>query len=251
MNTVTKINLSNLKKCNQVWTDMPENDRGRLCLKCNNTIIDFRSLTDSEIAETHVFSEQKVCGLYKKEQLQKPTKETKTLKLNNWNSFYFGLFSFLSFNSFGQEKSEPPKTEQTEKKYVSIINKIKTAEEKVIIKDSTYISGIITDESNSPLPGANIIVKGTRIGVSTNFDGFYRINITDILEKNDNIILTVSYIGYETVERLIEKKQVINLDNRSVNIQLEESAEIIEFYIKRAPIHKRIWYKVKNIFRKK
>ena len=165
---------------------------------------------------------------------------------------YFGLFSFLSFNSFGQEKAQPIKTEQTEKKYVSIINKINNGREKAIQRDSTFISGIITDEADSPLPGANILIKGTRIGVSTDFNGFYRMNITDRLEKNDSLILSVSYIGYETVERLIEKKQVNSLDSRKVNIQLEENTEIIEFYItERAPFHKRIWYKIKNVFRKK
>ena len=79
MNRVTKINLSNLKKCNQVWADMPENEKGKLCLKCSNTIIDFRKMTDSEIAETHLFSEEKVCGLYTKEQLAKPKKEEKNI----------------------------------------------------------------------------------------------------------------------------------------------------------------------------
>ncbi|AZQ43593.1 hypothetical protein [Nonlabens ponticola] len=82
MYRVTKINLSNLKQCDQVWTDMPKNEMGRLCLKCSNTIVDFRKMTDSEVAETHLFSEQKVCGLYNKEQLAKPSQEQKQLKLN-------------------------------------------------------------------------------------------------------------------------------------------------------------------------
>ncbi|WP_127844574.1 hypothetical protein [Psychroflexus aestuariivivens] len=62
MNSVTKINLSNLKSCNQVWTDMRENERGRLCQKCQNTVIDFRNKSDSEVAEIHLFTEGKVCG---------------------------------------------------------------------------------------------------------------------------------------------------------------------------------------------
>ena len=38
------------------------------------------------------------------------------------------------------------------------------------------ISGIVTDESGSPIPGVSIIIEGTKIGVSTDIDGYYSIN---------------------------------------------------------------------------
>lgn len=41
------------------------------------------------------------------------------------------------------------------------------------------ISGVVTDESGLPLPGVNVLVKGTSKGVQTDFDGLYRINVKD------------------------------------------------------------------------
>ncbi|PNQ72915.1 VWA domain-containing protein [Hanstruepera neustonica] len=59
------------------------------------------------------------------------------------------------------------------------------------------ISGKISDENGLPLPGVNIIVKGTTIGTQTDFDGIYEI------KAQIGDILTFSYIGYITEEKVI------------------------------------------------
>lgn len=254
MNTVSKINLTNLKKCNQVWTDMPENEKGRLCQKCQNTIIDFREKSDAEVAHIHLFTEGKVCGLYKNEQIRTPKKKRTTKRFNFYNRFYIGLFSLLSFKSFGfNEKANVViQTEQTDKKFDVLKNQksIKSNQpKKQIVQDSIYITGTITDTDNLPLPGTNVIIKGTIIGVSTDFDGNYRLNVTDPLKSTGKIILSYSYVGYQTVEKEINLDLLKKRENREINIKFEESTEIIAFYVTRKlPIHKRIWRGIKNIF---
>ncbi|HEY1037907.1 MAG TPA: carboxypeptidase-like regulatory domain-containing protein, partial [Bacteroidia bacterium] len=37
------------------------------------------------------------------------------------------------------------------------------------------VSGTVTDESGLPIPGVNIIIKGTTTGTQTDFDGKYQI----------------------------------------------------------------------------
>ncbi|NRS90347.1 hypothetical protein HNQ02_003287 [Flavobacterium sp. 7E] len=253
MNTITKINLSKLKKCNQFWEDMTENEKGRLCLKCNHTIIDFRNLTDYEVAQIHLFSEEKVCGIYNREQVTYQKKVPIKLNLNNWSTFYSGLFSFLSFNSFGQEKIESVKTEQTEKKLyphydnIALESKSKTA----IVSDSIFISGIVKDDINYPLPGSSVIIKGTKVGVTTDFDGFYRLNITKELDSVQKITLVYSCIGFETIERTIDS-EVINEEKKwNVNMVLE-AGKLTQFIIySRQPLYKRVWNRITNIFREK
>lgn len=63
-------------------------------------------------------------------------------------------------------------------------------------KDSINISvsGTVTDESGYPLPGVNIIVKGTMQGVQSDFDGNYTLEV----EKNQ--VLVFNYVGYKTEE---------------------------------------------------
>ncbi|WP_104733908.1 vWA domain-containing protein [Hanstruepera ponticola] len=59
------------------------------------------------------------------------------------------------------------------------------------------ISGTIADENGLPLPGVNIMVKRTSIGTQTDFDGNYEI------KANLGDILTYSYLGYVTAEKLV------------------------------------------------
>lgn len=56
------------------------------------------------------------------------------------------------------------------------------------------ISGTVTDEQNIPLPGVNVIVKGTSIGIQTDFEGNYNLKV---LPKS---AIVYSYLGYETKE---------------------------------------------------
>ncbi|MBD0831542.1 SusC/RagA family TonB-linked outer membrane protein [Aestuariibaculum sediminum] len=68
------------------------------------------------------------------------------------------------------------------------------------------ITGVVKDASGVPLPGANVIIKGTTTGVTTNFDGEFTLDINSSAE-----ILVVSYLGYESVEIEIGTKSVFNI----------------------------------------
>ena len=58
---------------------------------------------------------------------------------------------------------------------------------------SSGISGIVTDENGEPLIGASIIVEGTTYGISANLDGYFS------LDASPGTLLTISYIGYQSV----------------------------------------------------
>ena len=254
MSTVTKINLSNLKHCNQVWTEMSENDLGRHCQKCSHTIIDFRNSTDSEIAEKHLFSENKVCGLYNNEQLHKPVKIAHTSDKVNFKSIYFASLSVLTSSIFAQEKTAI-KTEQTDQYLaknpnVDVENSKENSEANILPSKSIVISGKLTDENGQPLPGGNIVVKGSSTGASTDFDGIYKLNLSEKF-TSENLTLVYSYIGFTTVEKTIDSAAVQK--NQIINIKLKEDYDsITSFYVTlKPPLHKRIWNKIKNIFRDK
>lgn len=252
MNTITKINLSSIKKCNQYWENMPENEKGRLCLKCNNTIIDFRKSTDAEIAQRHAFSDHKVCGLYRKEQLEFSTRGIEERKGNRWKALYLGLFSFLSLHNFGQEKKTETKVEQSDKKLDVLPKTVlkKQVQDSIITKEKVVITGIITDEKELPLPGAYVIIEGTKIGANSNQDGFYRLDITDLIETQNKFELSFRYIGYEGINLTYDKAFFEKIT--TINVQFSEVVELTVFMIQAtAPIHKRIWYKVRNTFRRK
>lgn len=78
------------------------------------------------------------------------------------------------------------------------------------------VTGTVTSESDSfPLPGANVIVKGTTRGVQTDFDGKYSIR------ASVGETLVFSYVGMVNTEIKVGANDVINLAMKADNA-LEE-----------------------------
>ena len=46
-----------------------------------------------------------------------------------------------------------------------------------VVAQDTTVTGTVTDNNGSPLPGVNVVEKGTSNGTSTDFDGNYTINV--------------------------------------------------------------------------
>jgi len=72
------------------------------------------------------------------------------------------------------------------------------------------ITGTITDVNGQPLPGANILEKGTSNGVQTDFDGKFTLTTS-----TENAILVISYLGFTS-------KEVAVNNQTNIRITLEE-----------------------------
>ncbi len=79
------------------------------------------------------------------------------------------------------------------------------------------VTGVVTDKLG-PLPGANIVVKGTTNGVQTDFDGKYSI------KAKSGDVLEVSFTGYN-------KKSITVGAANSYNVLLEEGVELQEVVV--------------------
>ncbi|UMB61944.1 SusC/RagA family TonB-linked outer membrane protein [Lutibacter sp. A80] len=79
------------------------------------------------------------------------------------------------------------------------------------------VTGTITDATDGvPLPGVNVIIKGTSTGVSSDFDGNYSIDV-----NSDTAILQFSFLGYADQEITVNGK-------RTINVALVQSAETLD-----------------------
>ncbi|ANH60174.1 SusC/RagA family TonB-linked outer membrane protein [Dokdonia donghaensis] len=68
----------------------------------------------------------------------------------------------------------------------------------------TTVSGTVT-EDNGPLPGANVIIKGTSTGTQTDFDGNYSI------QASPSDVLVFSFVGFATQEVTVGNQSTINV----------------------------------------
>ncbi len=71
----------------------------------------------------------------------------------------------------------------------------------------TTVSGTVLDDSNQPIPSANVIIVGTSSGVVTDFDGNFKLT-TDL---NPPFTIQISSIGFTSVDQeIISNKQIVN-----------------------------------------
>ncbi|WP_414003799.1 TonB-dependent receptor [Maribacter sp. 2304DJ31-5] len=85
----------------------------------------------------------------------------------------------------------------------------------IIIQD--LVSGTVTDENGSPLPGASIVEKGTTNGTQTDFDGNFSIAPT-----SDTAVLVVSYIGFTSKEIPVEGQTILQISLSPDTANLDE-----------------------------
>ena len=84
------------------------------------------------------------------------------------------------------------------------------------------VTGKVVDETNSPIPGANVVIKGTTNGVITNSEGSFTI-VPSNVQKD---VIQFSFIGYDTKEVQINGQTVINVKMTSSTLQIEEVVAI-------------------------
>ena len=78
------------------------------------------------------------------------------------------------------------------------------------------VQGIVKDVMGEPLPGVNIMEKGTTNGVISDLDGKFTLSVS-----GTNSVLVVSFVGYASQEVSVKGK-------RSLSITLKEDAELLD-----------------------
>ena len=76
------------------------------------------------------------------------------------------------------------------------------------------VSGVVSDNTGMPLPGVSVLIKGTKTGIQTDFDGKYSIKATS------SQVLIFSYIGMNTQE--------VKASSATINVKMTTSAVELE-----------------------
>lgn len=77
------------------------------------------------------------------------------------------------------------------------------------------ISGTVKDPSGAALPGANVLIKGTKNGTTTDFDGKFQLKV------EQGVTLEFSYVGYQSKDIKVDSKT-------SYNVTLESGEQLKE-----------------------
>ncbi|GAA4238555.1 hypothetical protein GCM10022291_29470 [Postechiella marina] len=128
--------------------------------------------------------------------------------------FSYPNLNYDKLNWFGFYLNNPWKYSN----YINTLRNKHTSKFDKNIKEG-FITGSIYNENGDPLPGVNIIIKGTTTGVTTDFDGKFTI------EAKKGAVLQMSYLGYNTHEIKISKNNKLSI------ILGEDSASLDEVVI--------------------
>ena len=79
------------------------------------------------------------------------------------------------------------------------------------------VSGQVSDESGSGLPGVSVLVKGTQTGTTTDQSGSFAINV-----PNENSVLVFSFVGYQPQEVTVGRASRLNVTLQADTKALEE-----------------------------
>lgn len=80
------------------------------------------------------------------------------------------------------------------------------------------VTGTVTDAgTGESLPGVNVVLKGTGVGITTDIDGNYQINV-----PSEGGVLQFSFIGMTTIEETIGSRSVIDVQMATDVQQLSE-----------------------------
>lgn len=79
------------------------------------------------------------------------------------------------------------------------------------------IRGKVTDKSGAGLPGVTLIIKGSKVGVASDVEGNFKIEILGM----DNIVLVFSFVG-------MNQKEVAVVDSNELRVVMEETSQAIQ-----------------------
>jgi TonB-linked SusC/RagA family outer membrane protein len=80
------------------------------------------------------------------------------------------------------------------------------------------VTGVIVDESNAPIPGVSVVVKGTTTGTLTGSDGSYSVTAQNIQKD----VLVFSFIGMKSKEVPINGQTIVNVQLTGSTLEMDE-----------------------------
>lgn len=140
------------------------------------------------------------------------------LKYRKLNKLTYSILSTAAPAPVEMEKLE----EQNENTSVEQVSEV-YADAKMVSSSTTdvdvIVNGRVTDENESPIPGANILIKGTSIGTTTDTDGRFSLNV-----PNEDAVIVISFIGFVSQEVVVGKQTDINI---SLKADVQQLGEIV------------------------
>ncbi|HEY0653056.1 MAG TPA: carboxypeptidase-like regulatory domain-containing protein [Chryseosolibacter sp.] len=193
------LTLSIPNRCTQNWNSFTQVEGGGFCSSCSKVVVDFTGMTDKQIIDYFKNVTGETCGRFQPHQLKTFTVHESPRVRPGWMLLKAGFISLSLLAIARPSSAQLPKAKQ----------KTEMPSSYRITQDSITFRGVVTSsDDGSPLPGVNVVLKGSVIGTVTDAEG--RFEFPKSLRKDD--VLIFSFIGLTTKEYKVDGKKDAGLE---------------------------------------
>lgn len=203
--------------CHENWEAMLAAERGRFCLSCQKTVVDFSSMTDQAVLQYLQQAQGNTCGRFAPDQLNRPMAQEAPVRKRFWAKWVLQLL-FPAFVFTQKARAQG---------FVSILKIPPPAATALHQKPQQAapfsIKGQVTDSvSGKPIAFASIQVKGSSVGTQTDDNGHFTIVLAAMPKQ---LQLVASSVGYTNQEASI--KDVASVQNILLSPISKDLAEVV------------------------
>ena len=192
--------LSISKSCHEAWSDFTPTQQGGFCSSCQKEVVDFTAMSNLQISLYFENKPLHVCGRFRHDQLRPNALKNMLALQPSIATFRAGLLSVLMLVSVNSLLAQPGNSNLGASSSMLPIGI--TQSNDLIIKGR-----VISSEDGSALPGVNVYLKNSQVGIATDADGQFE--FPQKLKTGD--VLVFSFIGFVTKEIIVED-QITNLN---------------------------------------
>ncbi|MGL4584865.1 MAG: carboxypeptidase-like regulatory domain-containing protein [Flavobacterium sp.] len=200
--------------CHEDWDKMTPQDKGRHCDVCDKVVVDFSKYSKRDIIN-HIKKEGKICGRVPRQYVGVDLEEEKIRKSFGLNGMVATMVNLLALTAVNHAVANKPEsivitnaTVQNPQVSLPLLDKL---------ADSRVIRGRVF-ENNIPLPGASVVLKGTKIGVSCDKEGKFTLTIPKVYNTKE-LTLVTSFIGMkDTITKVSSSNDYLKITLVADNI---------------------------------
>lgn len=240
-----KIHLSIPEPCHEDWQEMTAAEQGKFCGSCQKTVVDFSTMTDTQILNYFTKTSGRVCGRFQEKQVNKTYQPLPVVTTPNWlkagalasGLLVAGVAQGQHHQLMGDVAIEQPIIQGN----ILLEETPSQQPEKIILE------GKVTDEAGEVLIGASVLIRAAEIETVTDMNGRYTLEISNSILEQKKCTLEAYYMGYNTQ---IKNLSSTGLLKNTVNFVLKEEVYpemmIAGMVVMRTPEEKTLWQETKD-----
>ncbi|MDE3247284.1 MAG: carboxypeptidase-like regulatory domain-containing protein [Bacteroidota bacterium] len=210
--------------CHEDWNKMTPAEQGRFCSACQKQVVDFSTMTDTEVIHHLQHATASICARAGNDQLNRdiqPVSAQKSAVTKYWFALLAGISLFLSKADAQSKKPKHPKRtpliQPDQRKRLPgevIMGTIATVRP---VGDEWTLTGTVVDEKAQPVPFASIRLGSGGIGMSADSAGRFEI---EMKSRPDSMKVSISSAGFEQRNLVVYPEQNLVVDMGSVQLKL-------------------------------